>query len=166
MRSIEYLAQLFPEKTGKELFKIQKEDKQQDEFELQEANKEKISIVEDINKNGGYYRGAFGTDQYYMYNITKIDIERNNRQIYCEVERITLFDSQNINKGSVLSGESINFEIRQKESVKFEDITLMTTRITEEEYNELKNYLFGVVPKFFKEEWNLRQKEFGKSKKQ
>lgn len=159
MRSIDYLAQLFPDKTGKELIEIQNEDKRLAEVEFQNENKEKLSIVEDIKKNGGYYRGAFGSEQYYMYKITKIEFD--NGTIYSEVEKILLFDSQNITRG-VLTVNQINFEIQTDKYVRFEDITFATIRIKEEEYNELKNYLFGVVPKFFKEEWELRQKEFGK----
>lgn len=160
MRSIEYLAQLFPDKTGKELFELQKQDKQQDEIDIQERHKENYAIRVDIETNGGYYRGTFGMDQHHMYKVTKINIGTNDHQIYCEVERITLFFSQDIDKGSLY----MESKIIQKEFITYEDIASMTTRITEEEYNELKNYLFGVVPKFFNEEWEMRQKEFGKPK--
>jgi hypothetical protein len=160
MRSIEYLAQLFPEKTGKELFEIQVEDKRQDELKYQEANKECLAIVDDIKTNGGYFKGAFGTEQYYMYKVTNIEFD--GKQVYCVCDEIVLFDSQNIDRG-VLKRDSINFEIQTEKYIKFDDITLMSIRIKEEEYNELKNYLFGVVPKFFKEEWDLRQKEFGRN---
>lgn len=159
MRSIEYLAQLFPDKTGKELIEIQNEDKRLAEVEFQNENKEKLLIVKDIEENGGYYKGVFGTEQYYMYKIHKIYFDNGN--ITCDYEEIVLFDSQNISRG-VLSVDNINFETRTNKYGNFEDISLMAVRIKEEEYNELKNYLFGVVPKFFKEEWGLRQKEFGK----
>ena len=161
MKSIEYLVQLYPEKTGKEIVEIQKEEKRLDELKIQEENKEKILIEEDIKKNGGYYKAAFGTEQYYMYKINSIQLENNH--INCTYDSIVLFDSQNIDRG-VLSTNNINFETRSENYGTFEDIILMATRIKEEEYNELKNYLFGVVPKFFKEEYELRQKEFGKIK--
>lgn len=158
MRSIEYLAQLFPDKTGRELFDIQAEDKRNDELQFKVENERSLAIVEDIKLNGGYFRGAFGTDQYYMSKVKKIEFDGNH--IYCEVEHMTLFDSQNL-KTSVLRGGSIHFEIQTDKYIKFDDLTFNTVRIKAEEYNQLRTLLFGVVPKFFKEEWEERQKEFG-----
>ena len=73
MRSIEYLIQLFPDKTGKELLEIQAQDKKKDEEEYQNKNKENLAIIKDIKENGGFYKGAFGTEQYYMYHVVVME---------------------------------------------------------------------------------------------
>lgn len=155
MRSIDYLVQLFPDKTGKELLEIQKQDKINDEKEFKRLNKKKLSIIKDITENGGYFKGSFGLEQYYMYKITKIELIKE--VIYCDCEKIVIFDSQNIKNG-LLGENKLSCEIDIDNTIKYENNFSICDRITETEYNNLKNYLFGTVPKFFEKEFKKRQK--------
>lgn len=115
-------------------------------------------IVDEIKENGAYYKGAFGTDQYFYYKVLEAKIVSD--EITCKIEKIVLFNSLGINS-SCINKNSFSYEFDQKDFVNYEDITFRTTRITDADYNELKDYLFGVVPKFFPTEWNERQKEYG-----
>lgn len=146
-RTIEHLVNLYPNKTGAEILEIHKnellEDKQREEKEKAHLQK----IVDDINENGAYFKGAFGADQYYFFKVDKAEIDED--KVMCDFEKIILFNNLGLN--------SFNYEIDNREYVSYDDIPHKSTRITETEYNELKNYLFGVVLKFFPTEWNERQ---------
>jgi len=89
MRSIEYLARLFPDKTGSQLIEIQNSDKAEDEKLYREVNKRKIEIVDDINTNGAYYRGTFGLSQHFYYYFSKAEL--NKETITCTVSSLTCF---------------------------------------------------------------------------
>ena len=160
MRHITELINQFPNKTGKELLEIQAQDKLDDEKEFKRLNKKKLSIIKDITDNGRYFKGAFGMEQYYMYKITKIELV--GETLYCDYEQIVLFDSQNIKKG-ILGENRLNFELKTNSLIEYERNFSFCDRATETEYNELKNYLLGVVPKFFKKDFEKHQKEFGKN---
>ncbi|MGL5713278.1 MAG: hypothetical protein ACRCX2_09685 [Paraclostridium sp.] len=90
-----------------------------------------------------------------MYKITKIELI--SEVIYCDFEEIIIFDSQNIKNG-ILGENRLSCEIKTKSLIKYENSFSLCDRITETEYNNLKNYLFGTVPKFFEKEFKKRQK--------
>lgn len=141
MRSIEYLIQLFPEKTGKELLEIQKQDKLEDEKEYQKENESKLKWIEDINNNGGFFRGRFGIDQRFFYKVTNCSLETNGKVI-CDVEEIVVFLGSD--RGVVKSGE-INIE---KKSSKYADADKygfnIYERVTEKEWNEVNSYMMSI----------------------
>lgn len=140
MRSIEYLIQLFPEKTGKELLEIQAQDKADDEYNYQIANKATLEYIEDIKKNGGYFRGRFGIDQRFMYKIT--DIYMDNDKVYVDVEKIVIFLGNE--RGVVKSGE-FTFEKKSDTYVEADKYGFNCyDRVTEKEWNELIDYIHGV----------------------
>lgn len=140
MRSIEYLAQLFPDKTGKELLEIQLNDKKEDEKEYQKANKAKLAFIEDINQNGGYYKGRFGIDQRFFYCFT--DLQIISGIVYGSVERITVFLGE---KNSVVREGEIRIEKSFNEMKEIENYGLsMYSRIEKREYDSLVEYLNNV----------------------
>jgi hypothetical protein len=146
MRDLGYLVQLFPEKTGKELMEIQRKDKEADEFEYQQAHKAELELINDINTNGGYYRGRFGIDQHYYYYFSNLRMD--GKKIYCDVESLVLFTGE---KGGVIPDEfSVRIEKRTyKEFDKFGiDIPEYIERVTKKEWDEVVNY-FKIFPEKF-----------------
>lgn len=91
MRTIEYLAQLFPDKTGRELLELQAQDKAEDKRKEEELHKDNLVIVDYINTNGLYFKGTFGLNQYFYYYIHKATLDNVNGQIHIEYDNITLF---------------------------------------------------------------------------
>jgi hypothetical protein len=159
MRDINYLIQLFPNKTGKELLEIQEQDKLDDKKAQEKRDKKLIDFMNDINTNGGYFKGAFGTDQYYMYKIENVKLQ--NSVLYGDVEKIILFYGKNL-KTSVLGKDILDFKIESKEFCNVLDYTEHTKRIKDFEYHNLYSLMNSIVPSFFEEDYKKRQKEFGK----
>jgi hypothetical protein len=140
MRSIEYLIQLFPDKTGKELLAIQKQDKLDDEKKFQESRKKELAIIEDYNKNGAYFKGRFGLDQRYYYKVTNVRFVGD--KLYCDVEKIVVFLGE---KGDVCQ-DRINIERSFKEHEDFDTYYFQgCTRVTKEDYDKVNNYLLDVA---------------------
>ena len=137
MRTIECLVRQYPEKTGNEILVLQKEDREKDEKDFQILNKKNLDMVDDINKNGGYYKGTFGLDQYYYYSFSNMLII-DDGTIYCDVDSIVCFDSnlsikQEFNTWRVFDRYGIHNE----------------TRIEKEEYDALSNYIRNTFSKFW-----------------
>jgi len=162
MRSLELLITEYPDKTGKEILQIQMNDVKKDQKEKNKRNKKKLDFINDINSNGGFYKGAFGTDQYYLYNITHASLESG--RVMAKLDKIVLFYAKDL-KTSVLGKDTLRFEITTKEYENLENYGLdyeHISRITKEEYFKVYDALNSIVPTFFKKELDLRQKEFGK----
>lgn len=139
MRSIENLVRTYPTKTGVEILKIQEQEKLVDEKRFELQNKSKLLFINDVNKNGGYYKGTFGLNQYFYYKFTNLRIQDN--RIYCDVEKIVCF-----------SGDEINVEKRFTEWQDLDKYGIeMYERVNEIEYNKISKYLDELFPKF----WNL-----------
>jgi hypothetical protein len=141
MRSLEYLIQLYPEKTGKEILAIQEQDKKSDEEAYQRRNKEVLEMIQDINTNGGYYKGRFGDDQRFYYNVTEARLEGD--KIYANVENIVVF----LGDGrSVVSAGDIRIEKRTKEWADLSTYGLeMYQRTTKQDYDEVMTYLLNLA---------------------
>lgn len=138
MRSIEYLVQLFPEKTGAEIMEIQKQDKLNDEKEFQEKNKEKLKFIEEININGGFYKGRFGVDQRYYYNVTNLELI--DGQIYFDVEKVTVFLGDG-EKNDSLKRRSVEYKKKEMQNYDQYMFDSMCERTTKEEWDKLITYI-------------------------
>lgn len=139
-RTIEYLAQLYPEKTGKELFEIQAKDKDKDQKEFETRNKKKLAIIKDFEENGAYYRGSSGLNQYYYIEMTKIQLENN--VLYCNYNNIVVFD--NFTK-------PFSCEINEERFVEYGNLGLsMCERVTKEDYEKVRQYFTSSIDIFWK----------------
>ena len=141
MRSLEYLAQLYPNKKAKELLAIQAKEKEADEKEYQKRHKETLEAIEDINTNGGYYKGRFGSDQRFYYNVTNARLEGD--KVYATVESIVVF----LGDGrSVVKAGDVSIRKETKEFADLGNYALdMYQRTTKEDYNEVLAYLLGLA---------------------
>jgi len=157
MRSLELLLRDYPEKTGKEILQIQEQEKQEAKKEQQKRDKKQIAFVNDLNQNGGYFKGCFGTTQYYMYNIT--DVSLIEGKLYANVERITCFYARDLKH----SKDMLDFKIEEKEYECLYNYSLQNeNRITKEDYLKLYNVLDIVIPSFWNKELETIKKEFSK----
>lgn len=140
-RSIEVIIQENPNLTGKEILAEQEYDKACFELWKTNINKKQLDFIDDINTNGGYYKGRFGTDQRFYYKITDAQLDGN--RIYANVENIVVFLGA---KGGVVSEGNINVEKRKKEFTSLVTYDLeMYTRTTKEDYEQICDYLLGIA---------------------
>lgn len=130
MRALEYLVQLYPDKTGKELLEIQAQEKAEQEEQFKKANAKKLAIIEDINTNGGYYRGTFGLTQRFYCSFSNLRMVEG--KIICDCIHLTCF----------FENHSIfNCEIREETWKEFENYgTSIYERITKEDFNKAVGY--------------------------
>ena len=141
MKSIEYLLQLHPDKTGREILAIQAEEKLEDERKFEKANAKKLKFVIDHNTNGGYYCGRFGVDQRYFYRVFNMRMEGSD--IYMDVETIVVFMNDADSESTRNKGE-VNVERRIKEFQKEDKYCLnseMRNRVTKKEWDEVNDYV-------------------------
>lgn len=135
MRAIEYLIQLYPDKTGAELLEIQQQDKAEDEAKFKKAHEKKLAIIEDINTNGGYYRGIFGSTQRFYYSFSNLRLLEG--KIYCDCIHLTCF---------------------------FENHSVFNCEIREETYKEFENYGVSIYEKVSKEYFDKAVAYFSNAK--
>ena len=140
MRSIETLVREFPEKTGAEILAIQEQDKISDQKEHDRIHAKELAWIKDINENGGFYKGRFGPDQRFFYNVT--NAKHRYGTIICDVETIVaFFGSPN---GTVREGE-IRIEKMKKKSVEERKYMFDSyERITKKEWDKVNAYLDGL----------------------
>ena len=138
---------------------MQEQDKLADQKAQEKRDKKLIDFMNDINTNGGYFKGAFGTEQYYMYKIENVKLD--NGTLWGNVEKIIMFYGKNL-KTSTLGKDTLDFQIYDKGVCTILDYTEHTKRIKDFEYHNLYNLLNSIVPSFFGTEYKKRQKEFGK----
>lgn len=138
MRSFEYLIQLFPDKTGREIVQIQKQEKLDDEKLFQKLNKKKLEIINDINTNGGYYRGKFGNDQHYFYRVYNMRLEGS--KIYMDVEKLIVFINQETEKSNVTLERSTKiYQTDDTYCLQNEE------RVTKQEWDEVNEYVNNIT---------------------
>ena len=106
MRSLETLINEYPSKTGAELLIIQKQDREDDEAAAKKRNENKINFIEDINKNGGFFKGVSGGQKYY-YNITEVELF-DGVSVYGNKEKIICFFGS---ERGILEEGTLSFEI-------------------------------------------------------
>lgn len=132
MQSIDIIVRDNPTKTGAEILAIQQRQIEADDKAYQKANEKTLKFIEDINKNGGYYRGTFGESQYYYYSFTDLIFDK---RVYGKCEKIVCFK-----RGNISDGVSI-----EKRVENFHDIDtyglLSEERITKDEYDKISKYI-------------------------
>ena len=144
MRSIEYLLQLYPEKTGKEILEIQQQDKLEDEKEYERYNADKIALVKDLTANGAYYRGRFSQDQYFYYRFFNLVMDGDT--IRCSVEQVTCSFNER------LKHKTINIDRAVSDYERFDNFGIkMCERITKEQWDALNNHLESTFKTFWPE---------------
>ena len=142
MRSIETLVSDYPEKTGAEILKIQEDEKLEDQRQFDLRNAKQLQLIDDINKNGGFYKGTFGLNQHFLYNFTDLEMDEKGN-IYCEVESIVIFSRDD-------KRTPLNVQIQFDTYKDFSKYGVnMYERVTQEDYNEVINYFKNSVNKFW-----------------
>ncbi len=140
-RSLEVIIRENPNLTGKEILAEEKYDDAC--FALYNANKDKdkLDFIKDINTNGGYYKGRFGSDQRFYYNVSNAKLESG--RVYADVETIVVF----LGDGrSVVSEGDIRIEKRKKEFKDLDTYDLESYyRTTKKDYDEVHTYLIGLA---------------------
>jgi len=140
MRSIEYLVQLFPDKTCREILAIQTADKLEDDMKYEKVNKKKLKFIEDHNTNGGYYCGRFGSDQRYFYRVFNMRMEGSD--IYMDVETLVVFMNQEGVKHQVTKTGDVSVERRTKVWQKEDTYCLENReRVTKKEWDAINDYV-------------------------
>ena len=143
-RTLDDLARNYPEKTGAELLEMQVQDVADEKKEYEKRNKKTLAMIEDYNKNGAYFKGTFGQDQYYMYNCTNFKMcDRGN--VTMNVDSLTIFNCDNKKENT------FHLELRTERFENMDRFGLhMTERITKKEWDEAMEYMHGFRPKFWK----------------
>lgn len=146
MKSLEYLLQLHPDKTAKEILAIQAKEKADDDKQQKLFYKKQLDFIKDLNSNGGYYKGRFGADQRFYYKITNVTFAAGN--IYADVEKIVVF--LGVKNGSVQKGD-IHIEKTTKIYQNLQTYDLDNNhRTTKTDYEKLCKYLEDIA-KFWKD---------------
>lgn len=139
MRSIELLAREYPNKTGAELFEIQEQDKIADEKKFRKIHAKQLKLIDDINTNGGFYKGTFGLNQYFYYSFSNLRLESG--KIYCDVQHLVAFDT-----------ERMSVELKNDIWKEFENYGASAyEKITKEEFDKAVDYYkaaFGLLWKY------------------
>lgn len=146
MRSMEYLIQLYPNKTGKELLAIQQQDRLEDEAKFRKANKRKLNFIEDVNKNGGYFKGTFGLEQRYFYRV--FDCVMDGNDMYGSVEVLVMHVGR---KNGILGEGAISLERRistYQQLEKYGFTSGLCQRVTKEQWDEVNAYV-DAISKFW-----------------
>lgn len=138
MRSIELLVRTYPEKTCAEIMQIVEQEKQEHQENIDKTNKYKIDLIKDINENGGYYKGTFGLDQYFIWKFENLRLDSANA-IICDVHSITGFKNK-----------ETTFRKKFEHHEQFENYGVdMYERVTVKEYNEILDHLENTFSKFW-----------------
>jgi hypothetical protein len=141
MRSIDYLIKLYPDKTGNEILAIQEQDKLDDKNEYLMRNAKKIAFIEDINTNGGYYRGRFGLDQHYFYRVFDLVME-DNGEVIMKVESLVLFCNDTNDTRHVTRPNEVNLERRLREYERLDEFGLENReRVTKADWDAVNDYI-------------------------
>jgi hypothetical protein len=141
MRALEYLMQLYPDKTAKEILAIQEQDKLDDQKAFEKHNKKLLAFMNDINKNGGYYRGRFGYDQHYFYHVYDVQMDSNG-SLWANVDSVVLFMNNEDVKNIVTRPGEIHLERKTKEFVDLDNYGLQhEQRVNKVEWDGVNAYI-------------------------
>lgn len=149
MRSLGLLVRTYPNKTGEELLKIQKEEELEETKAFEKLFKKRLELVNDYNENGAYFKSTFGLDQYRYDRFLNLSLNKEGG-ITCDVVSIVGFY-----RGTSTPNNELRLE-RKFEQYKNFDLysPKEENRITEGEFNKASNYLTKTFTKF----WGLIDK--------
>lgn len=141
-RRADYLCELYPELTAKEIIILRDHEKKCFELWEVEQVQEQHDKVKEINDAGAlYYKGRFGVDQRYYYKI--YDAQVMGKEVYATIEKIVVFLGC---EGSVISEGRLTMEKKVNELTKLTDYHLSLEHVTTEaQWNELNEYLQNVA---------------------
>ena len=149
MRAIEYLMRLYPEKTGAEILAIQEQDKLDDQRAYEKRNAKKLAFIEDINTNGGFYRGRFGLDQHYFYRVFDLKIDTSG-EVVMQVESIVLFMNDTNETNHVTKPNEVHLERRLRTYERLDQFGLENEkRVTAHEWDAVVNYINAMSQLFW-----------------
>ena len=149
MRAIEYLMRLYPEKTGAEILAIQEQDKLDDQRAYEKRNAKKLAFIEDINTNGGFYRGRFGLDQHYFYRVFDLKMESNG-EIVMQVESLVLFCNDTDEKNHVTRPNEVHLERRLRTYERLDQFGLENEkRVTKADWDAVNDYVNAMSKLFW-----------------
>lgn len=101
-------------------------------------------MIKDYNDNGAYFKSTFGLNQYRYDSFSNLTLDEKGN-IWCTVETIVGFDNK----------DDFQLERRVKELEQLDKyLPQEEDRITEKDFNSLKEYLNEIFPKF----WGLIDK--------
>lgn len=142
IRSVSYLCELFPEKSGKEILEQYNQDVKANELYIIQRDQKLYDYAEMVKAKGAiYYKGGFGDGQKYYYKFTDVTVDCG--KLYASVEEIVCFFGSN--RGVLKAGE-ISIEKNNKgRFICLENYGIsVLEEITEDKWNELTEYLFNV----------------------
>lgn len=150
MRAIELLVNTYPDKTGKEILEIQKQEELEEQKAFEKYNKRKLAYIKDLNENGAYFRGKFGLDQHFYYRVFDLVMDEKGN-VHMSIEKIVLFINLDGNEHTVCKAGHIHFERNIEDYQNLNTYSLEhEERITIKEWNKLNDYLNN-LPELF---WN------------
>lgn len=142
MRSLEGLIREYPNKTGKEILEIQKQEEKEDQDRINKRFKTLIDTIKDYNENGGYYRGKFGNDQYYYYYFHDFTFYGDGKYSG-NVDTIILFTTDSIG----------NFSVKRETEKFVHDLSTYglshEERVTKKEWDDILNHLDNIHKMFW-----------------
>ena len=149
MRSIEYLVQCYPDKTGKEILAIQAQEKLADQKAYEKHNAKKLAFIKDINTNGGFYRGRFGLDQHTYYRIFDLKMDTSG-EVVMQVESIVLFINNTDDTHQVTRPNECSLERRLRTYERLDQFGLeQEKRVTAHEWDAIVNYINAMSQLFW-----------------
>jgi len=141
MRAIECLVRDYPDKTGKEILAIQEQEKLNDQKAYEKHNRKKLAFVNDLNTNGGYYRGRFGYDQHYFYRVYDVKMDSDG-SIWANVDSVVLFINNESVPNIVTRAGEVHLERRTKEFVDLDNYGLQDEqRVNKAEWDGVNAYV-------------------------
>ncbi|MCK4500363.1 hypothetical protein KAU11_07690 [Candidatus Babeliales bacterium] len=140
MRTIETLVRNYPNKTGNEILEIQTLEIKADLKEFNKNHADKLKYINDINTNGGYYKGSFGLNEYYYYNVSNLHMGSGNK-VVMDADKIIIFTDPEMH----IRRTHITNEYADRYGLD------SLTRITKKEWDNLNKHLDNIVPRFWPE---------------
>lgn len=147
MTSIDELVRNNPDKTCREILEIQRQEEIDDEQAITKRNAKKVELINDINTNGGYYKGVFSLTQYYYYRFFNLRLMEGS--IICDAEKIIMFYNEEHTHCTTRIGET-QIERRIEKFQEFENYGVgMCERVTVEEWLKVCDQIDNIIKQNF-----------------
>lgn len=142
MRSLDLLVRTYPNKTAAEILQIMEEEKQVAQQQFEKANRAKIDWMDEININGGYFKGRFGLDQRFYYKVTDVTME--DGELFGTVSKVVVFLGGSITPEPHIEVDTKTFQKLEKYGFG------CYTRTTKMDWDEINQYIRN-IEKFWKD---------------